>query len=161
MQAHSRIVVRLRRVDHEPSSVKIDADGTWAWDSNDRSIVVTLADRFPFAIEVAFDTKLEPEGDVDVPLRVTVPTGTPVGTAIHVASSRAGWTHAPLTRTGDVAQGTIKVPRGGYASFKITRGGWPTVEKGDGCAEIDNRRVFGAATRPVVVSVTAFADRCP
>lgn len=174
VQAHSKIVVRVRRVDREPTSLKIDGAsfprvttpsdvpvGSWAWDANDRSIVVSLPDRFPFAIDAAFDAKLDPDGDVEVPLRVTVPAGTPATTAIHVASSRTGWTHVPLARTGDVATGTIKVARGGYASFKITRGGWPTVEKGDACAEIDNRRVFGAATRAVVVTVKAFADRCP
>lgn len=174
VQTHSKLVVRLRRVDHEPSSLRVDGGsfaraasaldvptGSWAWDTNDRAIVVALPDRFPFAIDATFDTKLEPDGDVEVPIRVAVPAGTPESTAIHVASSHDAWTHRPLVRSGDIATGTVKAPRGGYASFKITRGGWPTVEKGDACAEIDNRRAFGAGARPIAVRVVAFADRCP
>ncbi|MDB4935123.1 MAG: Alpha-glucosidase [Labilithrix sp.] len=171
--AHSGIVVRIRRVDHDVTSVKVDgvalsrasgaaplAAGTFMWDANDRAVVVSLPSKVPFALDVAVDAKLEPDGDVDVPLRVKLPAGTSAATAISVASSRAGWTHAPLMRTGDEATGTLRIPRGGYASFKISRGGWPTVEKGEGCVEIDNRRAFGAATRAVVVTVTAWADSC-
>lgn len=175
---HARVVVRVRRVDRDPSAVTLGGValprapaatagtaamplGSFAWDANDRAVVVALPERFPFALELAFDPKLEPNGDVDVPVRVSLPPETPVATAIHVASSRAGWVHAPLARDGDVATGTIRLPRGGWGSFKITRGGWPTVEKGAGCVEIDNRRAFGAATRPIAVSVVAWADGCP
>lgn len=174
---HSRIVLRVRRVDHDVTSVKVDGTelarvpssvsesamplGSFTWDATDRALVVALPSQFPFALDATFDTKLEVDGDVDVPLRVKVPAGTPTTSAIHVASSHAAWAHAPLVRTGDEATGTLRVPRGGYTSFKITRGGWPTVEKGDACAEVDNRRAFGAATRAVLVTVTAWADRCP
>ena len=112
-------------------------------------------------LEVAIDPKLEADGDVDVPLRVKLPPGTPATTPISVASSHAGWVHAALVRSGDEATGTLRIPRGGYTSFKIARGGWPTVEKGDSCAELDNRRALGAATRVVSVSVSAWADGCP
>jgi len=174
---HRQVIVKLWRVDHDVTSVKLDdvtlarapsgsvvsgtmPIGTFAWDANDRAIVVALASKVPFAIDVATDTKLESDGDVDVPLRVKLPAGTPVATAIHVATSRGGWLHMPLVRVGDEATGTMRVPRGGFASFKITRGGWPTVEKGDACVEVDNRRAFGAASRVVAVTVTAWADRC-
>jgi hypothetical protein len=173
--AHSQIVLRIRRVDHDVTKVTVDgvalvrgtagtttaATGTFAWDANDRSVVIALPNKVPFAVDVAVDAKLEADGDVDVPLRVKLPPGTSTATAIHVASSHAGWVHAPLARTGDEATGTLKAPRGGYVSFKISRGGWPTVEKGEGCVELDNRRALGAATRGVVVTVSAWADSCP
>lgn len=174
---HARIVVRLRRVDRDPSSVTLGGValprapaasigaasmpvGSFGWDANDRAVVVALPDRFPFSLDLVFDPTLVADGDVDVPVRVSLPPSTPMTTEIHVASSRAGWLHAPLVRAGDVATGTIRLPRGGWGSFKISRGGWPTVEKGAGCAEIDNRRAFGAATRTVAVNVVAWADRC-
>ncbi|HSO34404.1 MAG TPA: hypothetical protein VLT33_17830, partial [Labilithrix sp.] len=172
--AHARVVVRVRRVDHDPTAVTLDGvalirapsaaaltAGAFAWDANDRAVVVALADRFPFSLDLAFDPALASDGEVDVPIRVKVPAGTPSTTAIHVASSRAGWVHAPLARTGDEATGTLRIPRGAYTSFKISRGDWPTVEKGEACAEVGNRRALGAATRPIVVRVTSWADRCP
>jgi alpha-glucosidase len=168
---HERTIVRFHRVDREPSSVKIGGQalaraesaaampaGTFAWDANDRTLLVATKDGAGFTLEAAYDPSLDEGGLVDVPLRVALPPGTP-GT-IHVASSAAGWTHAPLSRSGDVATGTMKAPRGGFVFFKITRGGWPTVEKGPGCVEIDDRHAFGAA-KPVEVTVAAFADRCP
>jgi alpha-glucosidase len=162
---HSQVVVRLRRVDHAVASVMLDGAplpaSSFAWDANDRALAVTLPNKVPFALDVVSDAKLEPDGDVDVPLRVKLPAGTPATTPIHVASSRAGWVHVPLVRAGAEATGTMRIPRGGYASFKITRGSWPTVEKGDSCVELDNRRAQGAATRPILVTVTAWADTCP
>jgi alpha-glucosidase len=171
---HRHVVVRLRRVDHDVTSVKLDgvalsraanvdalSAGTFAWDQNDRSVVVGLPNRFPFALDLAFDAKLEADGDVDVPLRVTLPAGTPTTTMIHVASSRAGWVHAPLVRVGDEATGSLRVPRGAYTSFKITRGDWPTVEKTAACGELDNRRALGSALDTVTVTVASWSDRCP
>jgi hypothetical protein len=169
------VVVRIRRVDHDVTSVTLGgvaltraagaadtlAAGSFVWDAVDRSLVVALPNVFPFALDVAADTKLEADGDVDVPLRVKLPAGTSIATAITVASSHGGWVHLPLSRTADEATGTLRIARGGYTSFKIARGGWPTVEKGDGCVEIANRRALGAATRPVVVTVSAWADACP
>jgi hypothetical protein len=160
--AHAGIVLRVRRVDHDVTSVKVDGvelpRSAFSWDANDRAVVIALPNKVPFAVDVAAEAKLEADGDVDVPLRVKLPPGTPTTTAIHVASSRAGWLHAPLVRSGDEATGTLRVPRGGYASFKISRGGWPSVEKGEACVEVENRRAFGAATRGVVASVVAWAD---
>lgn len=170
---HRELVLRLRRVDHDPSAVTLDGQvlvrapsvesltlGSFFWDKNDRAVVVSLPRKFPFALDVAFNPELDADGDVDVPIRVALPAGTPVTTAIHVASSRAGWVHAPLVRVGDEATGTLRVPRGGYTSFKITRGDWPTVEKSGTCAEIVNRRALGAA-EGIRVTVAAWADRCP
>jgi alpha-glucosidase len=171
--AHRAVLVRIRRVDHDVTSVKQGGaplpraasvaaltPGSFAWDANDRTLVVALPTKFPFDLDIAFDPKVEANGDVDIPLEVKLPPGTPEGTAIHVASSRAGWVHLPLARTGDVARGLMRAPRGGYTSFKITRGDWPTVEKSGACAEIKNRSALGAG-EPLTITVAAWADRCP
>ncbi len=122
--------------------------------------VVELSGPLPPAIDLAFDPTAEPSADVTMPIRVHLPPDTPPSTAIHVATSRSGWTHAPLARSGDEATGTIAAPRGGWLFFKVTRGDWTTVEKTAACAEIDDRHALGAA-RPIEVTVAAWADRCP
>jgi hypothetical protein len=52
------------------------------------------------------------------------------------------------------------MPRGAWASFKITRGNWASVEKDAACAERANRRIFGAPSRAAEVTVRAWADTC-
>ena len=65
-----------------------------------------------------------------------------------------------LTRIGDVATGTLEVPRAGWFFYKITRGAWPTVEKDPTCAERTNRHGFGTPGA-ITVNVAAWADKCP
>lgn len=159
---HEKTTFRIRRVDHAPSAVTFDGKkAAFTWDTADRALVVEAPSVPSFVVEATFDGALEADGTVEVPMRVRLPADTPQGTAIHVASSAAGWTHLPLVRSGDFAVGTLRAPRGGFAFFKVTRGGWPTVEKGAACAEIADRPAFGAATRAIDVDVTAWADRCP
>lgn len=168
------IVLRLRRADRGLGDASLDgaalprasaaslvAPGV-AYDDADRAVVVAVPDApGAFSIDVTYDRALDADGTVTVPIRVTVPAGTPTTTPIHVAASSAGWTHAPLARTGDVAEGTIRAPRGAFVFFKITRGGWSTVEKGAGCAEVANRHAL-ASTRPrIEARVTTWADQCP
>lgn len=122
--------------------------------------VVELSGALPASIDLAFDPNAKPTAEVAIPIRVHLPPGTPASTAIAVASSHGGWAHVPLARTGDEATGTIAAPRGGWVFYKVTRGGWPTVEKSAACTEIDDRHALGAG-RPVGVEVAAWADRCP
>ncbi len=153
---HASIVLRLRRIDHGAKAAAL-----LAVDELDKTTtLVTLPDQLPFTVDLEHDGALDPDGDIAVPVRVKLPPGTPATTAIHVATSRTGWTHVPLARTGDEATGTVPAPRGGYGFFKVTRGAWPTVEKGLGCAEIANRPAFGSTTA-IVVDVKAWADHCP
>ncbi len=161
---HAKVVVRVRGVASAPTSVRLsgqplDAE-TFAWDAADRSLSVTLPSAaVPFVLEVAYAAEATPadNGMVDVPVRVKLPPGTE---AAAIASSATNWTHVPLVRSGDEATGTIRVPRGGFAFYKVTRGSWPTVERTAGCAEIENRHVLGAA-KPASITVAAWADRCP
>ena len=155
----SSIVVRLRRIDHAPRAVRVDgqalAPSAWAWDENDRTLRVTLP-YAAFALDVDYDRTLLAELEVNVPVRVVLPPGTPPGAVVYVASSSTGWMHLPLARVGNEAHGTVRVPRGGYASYKVSRGAWASVEKGAGCAERPNRVLFGAA-RGQIARVVAFA----
>jgi alpha-glucosidase len=170
--AHAKTTVRLRRVDRAPTRVLLDGNalsavpfgspmpvGSYAWDPSDRSLLVPVVSSTPFVLEVAVSRDTDPDGTVEVPLRVRLPLGTPDG-PISVASSGASWQHLPLTRSGEWATGTLRAPRGGHAFFKITRGAWPTVEKAQGCADVANRHAFGAATRAVEIAVKAWADGC-
>jgi alpha-glucosidase len=162
---HTKRTLRFVRVDHAPSAVVLDgqplAGDAWRWDPIDRAVSVMVPDRPSFVVEVLHDGAREAEGTVAVPIAVTLPASTPADATIAIASSATSWTHVPLTRSGAVATGTIVLPRGGWAFFKVTRGGWPTVEKDAACGELANRHVFGAPARPVAISVAAWADRCP
>jgi hypothetical protein len=92
--------------------------------------------------------------------RVALPADTPTTTPICIASNADGWaSHTPLTRDGDVAYGTIEVPRGEYVYYKYTRGDWDTVEKWPGCAEATNRYELGRAGEKSD-TVYGWADAC-
>lgn len=164
------IVLRVRRADRGVTGAKLDGAALpssaiapgFTYDAADRAAVVAVPDSpAAFSVDVTYDRTPDVDGTVDVPIRVTVPPGTPATTPIHVAASSAGWTHAPLVRTGDVAEGTVRAPRGSYFFFKVTRGGWGTVEKGAACVEVTNRHALAAARARLDVRVTAWADQCP
>jgi len=156
---HEKIVVRLRGADGTVTGVKLDGKPV-SFTHPDREVLVELSDRGEFTLEFAYDKAPQPNGTVKIPLTVNVPAGTPTTTAIHVASSATAWTHTPLTRIGDVATGTLEVPRAGWFFYKITRGAWPTVEKDPTCAERTNRHGFGTPGA-ITVNVAAWADKCP
>jgi alpha-glucosidase len=158
-----RVIVRLRRVDHAPTAVRLGGAPAagWSWDAEDRSLTVPLDDAPPWSLAVDYDTRTDGHAPpVRVPVRVRLPAGTPAGATIHVASSAGGWTHQPLTRNGDQAEGFILVERGRYLFYKITRGDWSTVEKKAGCLERDNRATLASAGPVREIEVAAWADLC-
>lgn len=161
---HERTVVRVRRVDRPVTAVKLSGktlpSDAFVWDANARVLTIDLGRRMVFTIELTYDRTLDPDGTVKVPITVQLPPGTSTGTAIHVASSAWGWTHRPLERTGDVAQGTLEVPRGQWFFYKITRGAWSSVEKDATCGERPNRSAIGAASA-LAITVERWADGCP
>jgi alpha-glucosidase len=174
-----RLIARFRRVDAAVSRVELDgkplaksagveallAGGSgWALDENDRTLLVALDDRDAFVLRAFFDPSVsELRPAVKVLLEVEVPADTPAGETIHIATSVAGWTHAPMTWTATpgVARIELVVPRGEWFFYKYTRGGWDSVEKWAGCEEATNRYAFGAAPTAQKDSVSLWADRCP
>ncbi|HEY3353758.1 MAG TPA: hypothetical protein VGQ83_10955 [Polyangia bacterium] len=172
------LLARVRRVDHGVTSATLDgaalpvrasaaallAAGTGVYyDAEDRAALIAFPDRAAFTLVLAYDPSLtEPAGTVLVPLRVTVPAGTPTDQPICVATSANGWTHAPLTWSSPTtATGVVPVPRGEWFFYKLTRGTWETVEKWPACAEATNRYAFGAAHPGLQATVAGWRDWCP
>ncbi len=176
-----RVRIRVRPVDGEVSSVTLDSfplprastledldrpepAASWFHDTNDRALVITFPDRAPFRLEMTYDQTLAGDApDVLVPLRVRVPSGTPHDPPVHVATSSSGWHHQPLAWSQadpDVAEGSVRVPRGKWFEYKYTRGSWATVEKWVGCLEATNRYHFGQAHPVKEDQVEAWADQC-
>ncbi len=173
----SRVVVRIRRVDNNPSEVTIDGSALprfkqladlktpgFYYDENDKALVASIADKPVFHLRAKYKTtELSADAPVRIPIRVRVPQSTPAGSAIHVAVSTAGWTHQPLSAPSadGWATGTIKVERGKWFFYKFTRGTWQSVEKQSDCGNFANRYAQASAKTAVDVTVTAWADHCP
>lgn len=172
-----RVLARLRRVDAPPSGVTIDgapvaqgpldavlADGAgWAWDPADLSLLVGLPADHDTSVVATYDPTLsEVAPQVAMPFTLTLPASTPPGSTIHIATDVSGWTHAPVGvgGPGDTLSFTVTVPRGVWFEYKLTRGGWDTVEKWPGCEEATNRYAFGAAHPVKADTVWAWADQC-
>jgi len=167
-----RDVVRVRPVDTIPAEVRFEDRDTnvvtvlpeldglpddptvagWWFDANARSVEVAI----PFVPELrrggwtvemdtTFATAEAPPVRVD--FRVRVPDGTPVDPPIHFAGEPTDWDHVPLEWAvpGEVAVGSIEVPRGEWFEWKFTRGSWDTVEKWPDCVEATNRYAYGEA----------------
>ena len=151
-----QLSLRLMRADTAPSAVRVDgselpasdAGPGWSWHDRDLAIDVRLPDWAWSRVEVDHDATLSAMAPpVLVDLVVSVPAGTPTDSVIHVVSDANGWTHEPLTwlAPGEVATGTIAVPRGQWFFLKYTRGDWCTVEKWPDCAEASDRYAYGSA----------------
>jgi len=96
---------------------------------------------------------------------VSAPAGTPADTALWISGDRpelGAWNGAGvrLTRAPDGSwRGTVAVPAGASFEFKVTRGGWATVEKDAGGGEIGNRRGTATAGEDTLrIAVAAWRD---
>ncbi|APR78667.1 Alpha-glucosidase [Minicystis rosea] len=171
--------VRVRRVDHEVSGVKLSgaplaaftseeslraAGKGYFYDARDLSLLVVIPDQAGFVLTMDYDPSLgDPAPPVLMRFRVTVPPGTPTSAPIHIATSANGWTQQALDWDPGMtsASGLVPVPRGDWVFYKYTRGGWPTVEKWPGCVEATNRYELGAAHPDKEDTVFGWADWCP
>jgi len=150
------VTLRFIRADTAPTAVRVDGvelpestEGPgWSWDDSALAIDLRLAGWDWTRVEVEHDATLaELAPPVRVDLTVTVPSGTPSELPVHVVSDANGWTHQALDWVvpGEVATGTLEVPRGQWFFLKYTRGDWCTVEKWPDCEEASNRYAYGKA----------------
>ncbi len=152
------LTVRVHRVDGTVTSVTGATE--FHVDPDARALIATLPDA---STTLGFDydpTITEPRPPVAVTFEIHVPTSTPQTSPVTVASSATGWTHEPLTWISPgLARGQVVVPRGEWFAYKITRGGWETVEKQADCSEHPNRTRFGAAGTQTI-TVATWRDTC-
>ncbi|MFH1530673.1 MAG: TIM-barrel domain-containing protein [Pseudomonadota bacterium] len=168
------LVVRVRRVDHQPVAVLLEgaalqALGTvdpdappasgWGWDPRDLSLVVAFPDHDDFTLEMTYDPGTTPAPTVEKRFVVQLPPGT-LASEVHIAGTFNGWAQLPMqpgTEPG-TAEALVAVPRGEWFWYKYTRGDWDTVEKWAGCEEAVDRYEFGAAHPDKQDSVGMWAD---
>jgi predicted alpha/beta superfamily hydrolase len=106
-----------------------------------------------------------PGAHFTITFRVTVPDSTPAGAAIWISGNRAllgNWSGAGLAarRVGDrLYEASAAFPESTALEFKITRGGWDTVEKGPHGEELANRRHLVTADDTLRVEVAAWRDQ--
>lgn len=96
---------------------------------------------------------------------VETPASTPAGATLWISGNLAAlgaWngTGLPLIAlSGGRYAGRLAVEPGTDLEFKITRGGWDTVEKGPGGEELANRRFHAERDDTVRVKVAAWRDQ--
>lgn len=183
---HERDIVRVRPIDVVPTEVRFeDRDSghvevvprvasmptdtgelVWWFDENARSVEVAVPfyaelRRAGWVVSIDADLATDPAPPVRVDFEVRVPAGTPVDPPVHIASDATDWRHVPMDWAvpGEVAVGSIVVPRGEWFEWKFTRGSWDTVEKWPDCVEATNRYGYGEAGLRDE-TVWAWADRC-
>lgn len=114
---------------------------------------------------VAFLTAAVPVSAIPVHFEVMAPASTPTGSVLWLSGNHAGlgqWSGAGvrLVRDGDGRHhATLDLPMGAALEFKVTRGGWDTVEKTATGAEIPNRTWRVTGPRDTVrIEVAAWRD---
>lgn len=95
---------------------------------------------------------------------VEVPAGTPAGAALWISGdlpALGAWNGRglELARAGDAWTGSVTLERGTPFEFKVTRGGWETVEKDARGGEVPNRRARAGAPETLRVAVAAWRDQ--
>ena len=168
------VVVRVRRVDFEPTAVTLNGNpltnlGTpdpiappsqgWGWDPRDLSLVVAFPDQDDFELVMSYTPTTLASPNVEKRFVVSLPEGTPAN-EIHIAGTFNDWAQLPM-QPGDepgTAEAIVSVPRGEWFWYKYTRGDWDTVEKWAGCEEALDRYEFGAAHPDKIDGVTMWAD---
>ncbi|MFH1811650.1 MAG: TIM-barrel domain-containing protein [Pseudomonadota bacterium] len=153
---HDHLWLRFRGVASSPTAVHLDAvplsevasvealSSTQGWwhDAAAQVVHVRLP-RQPAGAIIDLDADLVAvQGrQVALTLRVALPTTTPTGDTVYLASDLGGWVPdaQPMARSGDWAEATTLVTEGQHLLFKFTRGTWASVETGSACEELSNR----------------------
>ena len=98
---------------------------------------------------------------------VTAPPSTPADSSLFLAGNVAelcGWKPdgVKLARGDDgLFRARVAVARGARLEFKVTRGSWALVEKGEGGVEIPNRVHVATSDALIQINVAAWADAKP
>lgn len=106
----------------------------------------------------------EPQAD-SVTFRVSVPGTTPANGPLYLTGSFNSWNAADpayqLTKGSDgVYSVTVSLPAGTAVQYKITRGGWDTVETSSSGADIANRTLTPAGgAQTVNLTVQRWKDQ--
>jgi len=104
------------------------------------------------------------EERVAVEFVVTAPAATPAGASLYVAGNLeelGEWRPDGVElEAGDDSRhrARVVVPRDAQLEFKVTRGTWAEVEKGEGGVEIPNRRHRAEADATLEIAVASWAD---
>jgi predicted alpha/beta superfamily hydrolase len=102
---------------------------------------------------------------VPVTFVVDAPPSTPAGSVLWISGnlpSLGSWNGAGLRLEplgGGRHAATVTLEQGGDVEFKVTRGGWETVEKAAAGGEMANRRFRAVADDTVRVRVAAWRDQ--
>ncbi len=100
-----------------------------------------------------------------VVFEVRVPSGTPAGSTLWICGDRVelgAWNGAGLKLEAAGPQrylGGIELAQGGAIAFKVTRGGWETVEKTADGGERANRTALAQCGDTIAVRVEAWRDQ--
>lgn len=102
--------------------------------------------------------------DVAVRFRLAVPASTPAGAKVWLSGDLpvlGAWSGAGLAlarATDGRHDGVLRLPAGTRLEYKVTRGGWDTVEKGGAGEEIANRTLTASRDTTVAITVAAWRD---
>jgi predicted alpha/beta superfamily hydrolase len=103
-------------------------------------------------------------GEPTVTFRITVPEKTPADSVLWISGNQASlgnWSGTGLAarRAGDrLYEATASFPESTALEFKVTRGGWDSVEKAADGSELPNRRHLVVADDTVRVEVATWRD---
>jgi hypothetical protein len=104
------------------------------------------------------------EDKVKIEFKVKPPTDTPADAKLYLAGNNkefGGEWKADGLQLKKQDDGTytasVSVPKGATLEYKITRGGWETVEKKSDGSEIDNRKYTAEKDDSVTVEVAKWA----
>jgi predicted alpha/beta superfamily hydrolase len=106
----------------------------------------------------------DPPGNPEITFHITVPAGTPESDSVFVSGNRpelGTWDGHGLRaarRAAGVYEASVSFPDSVALEFKITRGGWETVEKGPTGEEVPNRTHLVAGDDTLDITVANWRD---
>jgi Ricin-type beta-trefoil lectin domain/Domain of unknown function (DUF5110) len=158
--------VRVHGVGSQPTAVQVNgATVNATWSDDTRLLVIPIADYTSAqTITVAYPAVSLPQPrQVTLAFNVTLPSSTPAGVTVYVASSVDGWVPngQALTTSDGVATGTMTVPEGALVWYLMNLGNWATVEVDSSCAPLPDREVIASANTTISITVGAWASTCP